>query len=250
MRFKILESCAAIKHLVTEKKSGFSYNFSMALHTGEAAVKICRNRTILAETFGDAYQFCGARQTHGDRIRRIREPRAEGWENLSSAAEADALITNLPNMVLTILTADCVPILLYDPVQGAIGAVHAGWKGSKAKILPQTIEAMRRAYRSQVQDIRIAIGPAIGQCCYEVGVEVAGHFESYGGAIQMGNRERRYMLDLKEVNRLQASACGILPANTEVTKLCTSCSRDRFFSYRAEQGCSGRFISAIALRGI
>ncbi len=249
MKFEILEHCAAVRHLVTERELGFGCDFSMALHTGEAATEIHRNRSMLAATFGEVYRFCGTRQTHSDRIHRISESRAEGWESLSDAVEADALITNLPYMVLTVLTADCVPILLYDPVQGAVGAVHAGWRGSRAEILPKTIAAMQDAFGCVVEDMLVAIGPAIGQCCYEVGLEVAEHFGDYGGAVIEGRGENKYMLDLKEVNRLQASACGILPAHTEVTEICTSCSRDRFFSYRAEQGCSGRFISAIALRG-
>jgi len=221
----------------------------MALHTGEAETEIHCNRSMLAATFGDAYRFCGTRQTHSDKIHRLEEPEGEGWKDLSDAVEADAVITDLPGMVLTVLTADCVPILLYDPQRGAVGAVHAGWKGSKAEILPKTIAAMQGAFGCAVENMLVAIGPAIGQCCYEVGLEVAEHFGDYGGAVIEGRGKGKYMLDLKEVNRLQASACGILPAHTEVTEICTSCSRDRFFSYRAEQGCSGRFLSAIALRG-
>lgn len=249
MKFEILARCSAVRHLVTEKDGGFGCGFSMALHTGEAETEIRRNRAVLAEAFGASYRFCGIRQTHSDKIHRIKEPEGEGWRDLSDAVEADALITNLPHMVLTVLTADCVPILLYDPQQGAVGAVHAGWRGSRAEILPKTIAAMQDAFGCVVEDMLVAIGPAIGQCCYEVGLEVAEHFRDYVGAVIEGRGESKYMLDLKEVSRLQASACGILPAHIEVTEICTSCSRDRFFSYRAEQGCSGRFLSAIALKG-
>ena len=247
MRFEILDSCPAVRHLVSEKDLGFGCGFSMALHTGEAEAVIHRNRTALSEVFGEGYRFCGIRQTHSDRIHIAAHPEGEGWESLSDAVEADAVITDLPQMVLTILTADCVPILLYDPVAGAIGAVHAGWKGTKAEILPKTIAKMQEKYGSEPQDILVAIGPAIGQCCYEVGSEVAEHFTGYAGAVIEGKDAGKYQLDLKRVNQLQAMKSGIATKHIEVTPLCTSCVKDRFFSYRAEQGCSGRFVSAITI---
>ena len=247
MKFKILDRYSAVRHLITEKDPGFGYGFSMALHTGEERAVICRNRTVLATELGEGYCFCGIRQIHGDRIHVVEHPESEGWESLSDAVEADAVITDLPRMVLTILTADCVPILLYDPRQGAIGAVHAGWKGTEAQILPKTIAKMQERYGSEPRDILVAICPAIGQCCYEVGGEVAEHFGGYAGAVIEGKAVGRYQLDLKRVNQLQAMRSGIDTMNIEVTPLCTSCARDRFFSYRAEQGCSGRFVSAIAI---
>jgi YfiH family protein len=247
MRFEILERTPAVRHLVTEKELGYSCGFSMALHTGEDAEAIGRNRTALAVAFGEGYRFCGIRQTHSDRIHIAVHPEGEGWESLSDAVEADAVITDLPQLVLTILTADCVPILLYDPVQRAIGAVHAGWKGTEAEIVIQTIRKMQMQYGSDPRDIIVAIGPAIGQCCYEVGGEVAEHFMGYAGAVIEGNIAGKYQLDLKRVNQLQAEKAGISAEHIELTPLCTSCAKERFFSYRAEQGCGGRFVSAIAL---
>jgi len=247
MKFEILEHYPAVRHIVTEKDLGFGCGFSMALHTGEAEAEIHHNRTALAMHFGEGYQFCGIKQTHSDRVHIAEQLEGEGWESLSDAVEADAVITDLPRMVLTILTADCVPILLYDPVHGAIGAVHAGWKGTEAQILAKTITRMQQQYGSCAEDILIAIGPAIGQCCYEVGSEVAEPFMGYQGAVTEGKSAGKYQLDLKYVNQLQALEAGIMPENIEVTPLCTACAKDRFFSYRAEQGCSGRFVSAIAL---
>ncbi len=247
MRFDILERYPALRHTVTEKDLGFGCGFSMALHTGEDTDQIVHNRTALAQHFGEGYRFCGMRQTHSARVYVAKKPEGEGWESLSDAVEADAVITDLPKLVLTILTADCVPILLYDPLQGAIGAVHAGWKGTAAEILPKTIARMQAQYGSRAEDILIAVGPAIGQCCYEVGSEVAAPFMAYDGAVLEGAAAGKYQLDLKRVNQLQALEAGIMPEHIEVTPLCTSCAKDRFFSYRAEQGCSGRFVSAIAL---
>jgi YfiH family protein len=128
-----------------------------------------------------------------------------------------------------------------------IGAVHAGWKGTQSEILPKTIKKMQEQYGSQAEDIIVAIGPAIGQCCYEVGAEVATYFHAYTGAVLRGQSEGKYLLDLKAVNHQQLLDVGVAKMHIEVTSLCTACQKARFFSYRAEQGCRGRFVSAIGL---
>jgi len=250
MKFEIFKGIAGLNHAVTEKDLGAGCGFSLALHTGEDAKMIHANRLALESYFGEGYHFCSLRQVHSAKVAVIDQPVSVGWRELESAVTADAVITDIPHVVLTILTADCVPILLYDPLHRAVGAVHAGWKGTQAEILPKTIQKMQVHYGSQTEDILVAIGPAIGQCCYEVGREVAEHFLAYEGAVTDGVSEGKYQLDLKRVNRLQAVQMGVLPEHIEVTPICTACERERFFSYRAEQGCSGRFVSAIALRGI
>ncbi len=247
MKFEIFEGYSTLGYMVTEKDPSFGCSFSMALHTGEDADQIMQNRAVLAANFGEEYRFCGIRQIHSARVHVAMAAEGEGWKSIADAVEADAVITNLPKLVLTILTADCVPILLYDPEQGAIGAVHAGWKGTIAEILPRTIAKMQAQYGSRAENILIAIGPAIGQCCYEVNSEVAIPFMGYDGAVLNGAAEGKYQLDLKRVNQIQALKTGIMPEHIELTPFCTSCAKDRFFSYRAEQGCSGRFISAITL---
>ena len=247
MKFNLLDPHPNLWHTVTEKRAQESCNFSLALHTGEPEAQIKRNRAVLEAQAGNNSCFVGVRQVHGDKIHVVTQHKAQGWSTLSDTVEADALVTNIPGVVLTILTADCVPILLYDPIACAVGAVHAGWKGTQAEILPKTIAKMQEKYGSKPQDILIAIGPAIGQCCYEVGGEVARHFTDYMGAVSAGKVAGKYQLDLKRVNQLQALENGITTENIEITPLCTSCAKDRFFSYRAEQGCSGRFISAIEI---
>jgi len=247
MKFKRLDQYPALWHIVTEKHAETDCRFSLALHTEEPEVQIRSNRALLAGHVDEGSLFVGVRQVHGDRVYVVTRHKEQGWSTLSDTVEADALVTDLPGIVLTILTADCVPILLYDPVSRAIGAVHAGWKGTKAKILPKTIATMQEKYGAVPQNILIAIGPAIGQCCYEVGSEVAEHFTDYIGAVIEGKTAGKYQLDLKHVNQQQAIEGGVDARHIEVTPLCTSCAKDRFFSYRAEQGCSGRFASAIML---
>ena len=248
MTFASLVPFSQLLHIVSERSEGCACDFSMALHTGEDAAAILRNREMLARHFPQGYHFCGIRQTHSATVHVVTEAESVGWESLEDAVEADALITDLSCVVLTILTADCVPILLYDPVHHAIAAVHAGWRGTQQRIITKTLDAMQTHYGTRPMDVTAAIGPAIGACCYEVGSEVAIHFESYGDTVRQSRHPEKYLLDLKQVNALQLRDAGLLPERIETSPLCTACERTRFFSYRAEEGCSGRFVSAIAMR--
>lgn len=249
MKFELLDGCPDIKYLVTQKDMRFGCSFSMALHTGEDSKQVMQNRGKLAEYFGEEYRFCGIRQVHGDKVFVLNNHHEMGWRDLSDAVEADAVVTNLPHMVLIILTADCVPILLYDPIAKAIGSVHAGWKGSKSNIIGKTIKTMQNQYGSRPQDIIAAIGPAIGVCCYEVGLDVAEHFVDHSEIVQPNKRKGKFQLDLKAINDMQLLDAGLMRSNIETSNICTACCSDRYFSYRKDS-CSGRFISAITIKGL
>jgi len=241
---RILGQLSGIRHCISEKSLSEPLGFSLALHTKEAAELVRENRRKVVEYFGPNARFVSALQVHGDRIYAVERQVSMGWERPDERLKADALITRLPGVVLTILTADCVPILLADPVTGAIGAVHAGWKGSALEIVKKTVAQLSERYGSDPKNLYAFIGPAIGGCCYEVGEEVAGAFRHIEGAVMPGRRGRP-MLDLKAVNRRQLLDAGLVEAQIEVSPLCTACERDRFFSYRGEEGCSGRFMSCI-----
>jgi YfiH family protein len=175
----------------------------------------------------------------------VTEAADRGWNTLDRTFEADALVTDLPGVVLTILTADCVPVLLYDPIRRAVGAVHAGWRGTHARIVPKTVETMQKRYGTDPRDLIVGIGPAIGGCCYEVGPEVAERFVAYPDALlpQTGGK---YRLDTKEINRIQLIEIGVPETHIEVSPICTMCEHDRYFSYRAD-ATAGRFMSGIML---
>ena len=241
---RILGELSGVKHCITERSTGEPLAFSLALHTGEDPQKVRENRRRLEEYFGPGASFVSALQVHGDRIYAVERRRSQGWESAEESLQADALITRLPNVVLTILTADCVPILLADPVTGAIGAVHAGWKGSALEIVKKSVTELSGHYGVDPVNLRAFIGPAIGGCCYEVGEEVAGRFRHLDGAVSTGSRGRP-MLDLKRANLLQLMEAGVPESSIEISPHCTACERERFFSYRAEEGCSGRFMSCI-----
>ncbi|HHS92747.1 MAG TPA: peptidoglycan editing factor PgeF, partial [Campylobacterales bacterium] len=193
------------------------------------------------------YHFIGASQTHSANIFIVEKDETLGWNSLDDAIQnCDALITNRPNIMLTILTADCVPILLFDPVQNVIAAVHAGWKGTKEQILHKTVKSMHENFNSNPKNIISGIGPSIGRCCYEVDWNVAQHFSKIESSYLQ--KRDKYMLDLALINKYQLLKAGLEEKNIELSNICTSCENETYFSYRKEGGCSGRFISMIGLK--
>jgi YfiH family protein len=247
-RFESFEKYDGLLHAVSTKSEDDAYDFSLALHTGEEAEKIIQNREMLSKMLESKRKlhFIVAEQTHSDNITVIRELKTRGWDSLNDAIEdCDALITDMKGVVLTILTADCVPILLYDKEKKVVAAVHAGWKGTKMEIAAKTVRKMQEVFGSVPEDIVAGIAPAIGRCCYEVGEEVAKHFfDLPEGYTQKGEK---YMLDLPYINKYQLLESGLKEEHIEMSGICTACETQRFFSYRKEQGCSGRFMSMIGV---
>jgi len=238
-----------IFHLVSTKLKKHPYSFSQALHTGEDKKSIVINRQTLTKEFHSdiPLHFIVANQTHSDNIYIITQKTTKGWNSLDNTIQdCDALITNVPNVVLCILTADCVPILLYDRKNNVIAAVHAGWKGTKAQIVSKTIKKMQALYASDVDEIIAGIAPSIGKCCYQVGEDVAKYFFDTPQSYKKVNH--KYMLDLPYINKEQLLRCGIKESHIEMSNICTSCKVERFFSFRKEKGCSGRFMSMIVLK--
>ncbi|SFV64777.1 COG1496: Uncharacterized conserved protein [hydrothermal vent metagenome] len=248
-RFSHFKKKNSLFHAVTKKSIDKPYAFSLALHTGEKKELIINNRKTLEQTLksNTPLHFIVANQTHSNNVTIINQPFIRGWECHSNAIEnCDALITNLPHVILTILTADCVPILLYDPTQKVVAAIHAGWRGSKAEIVKKTVEKMTKTFHSKPENIQAGIAPSIGKCCYEVGKEVAKHFFHMPNAYRQ--QEEKYMLDLPYINKQQLLEAGLKEEYIELSNICTACEVEHFFSYRKEQGCSGRFMSMIGLK--
>jgi len=247
--FKHFSKHLSLMHLVSTKSLECTYAFSLALHTGEDETDILKNRNTLAKQIqtNTPLNFVVANQTHGSRVVVIKTPRSRGWENQNTAINnCDALITNLPNIMLGILTADCVSILLYDAKQGVVASIHAGWRGTQKKIVTKTLQKMKTEFKSNPENILAAIAPSIGKCCYEVDKNVARHFFSSPNSFTRMNE--KYMLDLPYLNKEQLLSFGVNEKNIEMSNICTSCQTNRFFSYRKEKGCSGRFISMIGLK--
>jgi YfiH family protein len=247
-KFKCFEKYSNLLSVVTKKSMIYPYDFSMALHTGEDENKIVKNREEIAASFKSDIDlhFVVANQTHSDNIVIVNKHETKGWRSAKDAVEdCDALITKEKGMVLTILTADCVPILLYDPKKEVIAAVHAGWKGTKNKIVAKTVQKMQDEFACDAANIVAAIAPSIGKCCYEVGEDVAKHFFDTKDAFS--KNANKYMLDLPYINKYQLLEAKIKDENIEMSGICTSCEVHSYFSYRKEQGCSGRFMSMIGM---
>ncbi len=151
----------------------------------------------------------------------------------------DALVTGERGVRLSIRTADCVPLLFADPVRRAVAATHAGWRGTAAGISRRTVERMIGDYGCVAADIRVAIGPSIGPCCYEVSEDVAVQFSGYAPGCG------KTMLDLVEINLAQLVEAGV--HEIDAMRLCTRCDAQRFHSFRRDAESSGRMHAVIGL---
>lgn len=178
------------------------------------------------------------RQIHSDRV-----VNANGLSNRER--EGDALVTDEIGRSIGVRTADCVPILLLDAGNRAIAAVHAGWRGTAARVVMHAIERMRSDFGTSARYIYAAVGPCIRGCCYEVGHEVAEQFEA--GAVQtVGGANGKHRLNLAQANRQQMETAGIDPARIFDCCLCTTCHTAQFFSYRREPENPGRMVASIS----
>ena len=159
--------------------------------------------------------------------------------------QADAIVGHGSPILIGIKTADCLPILLVDPVNRALGVVHAGWRGTAAKIAVKAIREMRERFGSHPARMHAAMGPCIGSCCFEIGDEVAEQFEDYFGAIS--HRNPRPHLDLVQVNHHQLHFAGIPKLQIYDSGQCTMCRTDDFYSYRKEKEQAGRMVAFAGL---
>jgi YfiH family protein len=210
------------------------------------------------------------RQIHSDVIHVAAAPVAE-------APKADALATRAPGLLLGVQTADCVPILLADTRQRVVTAIHAGWRGTLARVAVKTLGRMRMEFGTRPRDVVAALGPAIGRCCYEVGPEVAQAFAAQfraaadwfdGPFDQLAHGEEplwlpwltmmppghvppppRVQLDLRAANRWQLADAGVPESKIAVSNLCTACRTDLLFSYRREGAKTGRMMAVIGMPG-
>ncbi|MFC2459893.1 MAG: peptidoglycan editing factor PgeF [Selenomonas noxia] len=227
---------------------------NMALHVGDDPAHVWENRTRYLRTIGsDAARICTIRQVHGTEIVRVlRRDAGRGARDYDDAcADADAMITNDSGVALLLCYADCVPVLLYDPVHNAAGLVHAGWKGTVQRIAAKTIARMGEEFGTKPSDVCAGIGPSISADCYVVGPEVADRFyakfPAHANEI-LTKRDGAIHLDLWAANRIQLVEAGLAENNIDSANVCTSCDRTFFYSYRAAGGRTGRLAAVMELR--
>jgi polyphenol oxidase len=249
---------------VSELADEKALNLSFTEWDGRGNVE--ENRHRLQGALGaNEFTLTTMKQIHSDAIHVFRAaPR--------QACSGDASATSRPGLLLAVQTADCVPILLVDPKQRAVAAIHAGWRGTLGRITEKTVGRMQLEFASRPQDLLTAIGPSIGPCCYEVGAELVPKFTAqfadaaeYFDEPSSGEEPNPLQwlnmappghqpppkpvhLDLRRANRSQLLAAGLHAQNIFESNLCTGCRKDLFFSYRKEGTRSGRLLSVIGIR--
>ena len=226
-----------IPHAFTTRLGGVSEgvfaSLNIAMHRGDLEENVERNYEILADALGfDLGSLVLTRQTHSDIVRVVTKNDARGIDH-RNYPECDALITNDAGCALVVFTADCTPILLFDQVTGAVGAVHAGWRGTAADIAGKTVRAMVDEFGCHPENIRAAIGPNIGACCFETDSDVPeAIIKTFGNdaAAYITKSGEKYHVDLKAVNALALRRAGV--ESIEISDNCTMCDPQRFWSHR------------------
>lgn len=234
-----------VPHCFTTRLGGVSKDhlasLNLGIRRGDDPANVAENFRILGDAVGFSTEdLVGTRQVHSDIVWQVGRAQRGTALTLDSSPECDALITNEPGTGLVIYTADCTPILLHDPVTGAVGAVHAGWKGTAAAIGEKTVQAMVTAYGCNPADIHAAIGPNIGFCHFETDRDVPDALiATYGQAAEAYIRPQgvKYYVNLKEINALSLRRVGV--RHIEISDSCTMCRPDRFWSHRVTRGIRG-----------
>lgn len=238
------------RHAFTTRLGGAScgtiegLNFGFRVNDTPDAVR--QNYRYLAQDLDLIYDnIVLSRQTHTDHIHKVTaEDKGKGLTRDSDIFDIDGLITNIPNIPLVIFTADCVPVLLFDKKQRAIGAIHAGWRGTVQQISAKAITLMVKTYGSVPADILAAIGPSIGPCCFEVEWNTA---QCFAPSFISEKPDGKFHIDLWAANRQQLTDCGIPPENIYIAQKCTKCNPNIYYSYRAQQERTGRMAAVISL---
>ncbi|MHC1698717.1 MAG: peptidoglycan editing factor PgeF [Geobacteraceae bacterium] len=238
----------------TSRHEGVSrppYNsLNLGLSTLDSCHSVEGNRSLLTRAFGTRLErLVTVTQVHGADLLLLDEPN-EDFSHFQKL-ECDGIVTNQPGVMIGICVADCVPILLLDPVKRVIAALHAGWKGTAQGIARKGVDAMVTVFGSDPATILAAIGPAIGACCYEVDTPVAEAFRSGTmpfDSFAQASGPGKWRLDLPEANRQQLFRAGLEEKNVEANSLCVSCEKDLFFSYRRDKGETGRQMGFILLQ--
>ncbi len=188
----------------------------------------------------DQARLVTVQQVHKDRVLVVREGSVPDPET-----EADGLLTASPNFILAVKTADCIPIFLWDPERRAGGVVHAGWRGLESRILPKALQEMKQAFGSASHIVRVAFGPCIRACCYEVGPEFEARFpDFYHAPAGMGKGK----MNLVACAAVQALESGVRAPNLFDSAICNACENGAFFSVRREPGTAERILSVFSLR--
>ena len=275
----LLESVPGLIHGFSTRVAGHSQAFgedqlNLSFTATDKHEAVERNRTDFLIAIGaEELQLLTLKQIHSDIVDVVASP--EQLPSIGKSLNGDGFITSLSGLLLSIQTADCVPVLIVDARQRIVAAVHAGWRGTAKRIAEKAVGIMRASFGCRPRDLRAAIGPAIHQCCYAVGDEVVDEFESqftyakklFCEVYDEDPVKKKYPLlfmtarapghshigpqihlDLIEANRRQLLDAGVSKKNVWAAEECTSCRTDLLFSHRAEGGYTGRMMAVVGFK--
>lgn len=228
-------------------------SLNLAGFNEDAAENILENRRRFLKLFPGRWALAGCWQVHGSDVRVVKDliDAKPSADEHGDTVYCDAIVSDARGVLAGVKTADCVPLLIGDPTTGAFAAVHAGWRGTVAEVVTKALSRMVSDYKTEPGDIVVAIGPAAGACCYEVGSEVMDAFgERFASSADLfkPTRTDHACVDLIKANRAQLTAVGVNEEKIYSAPLCTMCRTDLFFSYRREKnlyGKVGRLMSVI-----
>lgn len=237
-----------LAHGFCGRRGGYSRGpfaeLNLSFGVGDDADAVRENWRRVAHAVGVVPRFATMQQVHGTRVVTLRHP-------AEKRVEADALVTRQAGVALSILTADCVPILLVAPERHAIAAVHAGWRGTIGGIAAHAVRHLESRFAASVRNIRAALGPSVGGCCYEVDRDIVDRLEERWGAMpdavrrgDTGDRPAaKAMLDLRRANAAILVRAGIRAADIASIGSCTRCALTEYFSYRAASAATGHGVT-------
>ena len=243
-----------VVHCFSTRRGGVSTgalaSLNLGTHRGDDPANVWENYRRLGAAVGfTPEQTVFTRQVHRDTVARVgQDNRGDGLLR-EVESERDGILTNEPGVALVCFSADCTPVLLYDPVSRCIGAVHAGWRGTAAGIVSRAVEKMSAEFGARPENIRAAIGPCIGDCCFETDANVPQAMEAaLGRAASVAVRpveNGKYYVDLKLLNRIWLERAGL--RHIDVCRACTKCQPDRFWSHRITGNARGSLAAVIML---
>lgn len=244
----------AVPHAFTTRRGGVSTgvleSLNLGMNRGDDPQNVAKNYAILASAIGfDPQNAVLTHQVHGAAVRAVTAADCMGLDHRAYPA-CDALVTDTADLALVIFTADCTPILFHDPVTGAVGAAHAGWRGTAADIAGETVAAMVHHFGCKPENICAAIGPNIGVCHFETDGDVPQAMQTqFGARITpfMQKRGEKFYVDLKQINAFALRRAGV--RNIEISCCCTCCDSEHFWSHRFTAGVRGSQGAVIVCKG-
>lgn len=245
-----------VPHGFTTRPGGVSTgvlaSLNLGMNRGDERPRVRENYRRVCEALGVGMdKVVLSSQVHEDTVRRVTLDDAGKGLDGQIDYSADGLTTNVPGLTLTTFGADCLTIMLYDPVQKAIANVHAGWRGTALGIVDRAVERMKAEYGSKPSNLVVAIGPGISKCCFETHEDVPkAIFAALGdeaAKFVVNLENKKFKVDLKGVNTLRLKRCGVLATKIDVSPDCTMCSHEKYWSHRYTQGVRGSQAALISL---